>query len=46
MPVSAFRDDKGRVCRNVVYALTLGTHRRQIEGAACREQDGSWSLSG
>ena len=46
MPVSAFRDDRGRVCRNVVYALTLGTHRRQIEGVACREQDGSWSLSG
>jgi len=45
-PVSAFRDDKGRVCRHVVYALALGTHQRQIEGIACREPDGSWALSG
>ncbi len=45
-PVSAFRDEKGRVCRHVVYALALGTYQRQIEGVACREPDGSWSLSG
>ncbi len=45
-PVSAFRDDQGRVCRHVVYSLTLGTYQRQIEGVACREPDGSWSLSG
>ncbi len=45
-PVSAFRDDQGRVCRHVVYSLALGTYQRQIEGVACRESDGSWSLSG
>jgi surface antigen len=45
-PVSAFRDDKGRVCRHVVYSLALGTYQREIEGVACRESDGSWSLSG
>jgi surface antigen len=45
-PVSAFRDDRGRVCRHVIYSLALGTYQRQIEGVACREQDGSWSLSG
>ena len=45
-PVSAFHDDKGRVCRHVVYSLALGTYQRQIEGVACRESDGSWSLSG
>jgi surface antigen len=45
-PVSAFRDDRGRVCRHVVYSLTLGTYQRQIEGVACREPNGSWSLSG
>ena len=45
-PVSAFRDDKGRVCRHVVYSLALGTYQRQIEGVACGESDGSWSLSG
>ena len=26
-PVSAFRDNKGRVCRHVIYALALGTSR-------------------
>jgi surface antigen len=45
-PVSAFRDDHGRVCRHLVYSLSLGGYNREIEGAACRETDGSWSLSG
>lgn len=45
-PVSVFRDDQGRVCRHVLYSLALGTYQRQIEGVACRESDGSWSLSG
>jgi surface antigen len=45
-PVSAFRDAKGRICRTVVYALALGGYQREIEGVACREQDGSWSLAG
>ena len=45
-PVSAFRDEKGRVCRHLVYSLTLGTYQREIDGVACREPDGSWSLSG
>ena len=45
-PVSAFRDDRGRVCRHVLYSLALGTYQRQIEGVACREPDGSWSHSG
>jgi surface antigen len=45
-PVSAFRDDKGRVCRHIVYSLSLGGYRREIEGNACREPDGSWTLAG
>jgi surface antigen len=45
-PVSAFRDTKGRICRTVVYALAFGGYQREIEGVACREQDGSWSLAG
>ncbi|HXG79791.1 MAG TPA: RT0821/Lpp0805 family surface protein [Methyloceanibacter sp.] len=44
--ISAFRDDRGRVCRHVLYSLALGNYRRQIEGVACKEADGSWSLSG
>src|SRR5262249_6113556 len=45
-PVSAFRDDKGRVCRHIVYSLALGGYEKEIEGNACRETDGSWSLAG
>jgi surface antigen len=45
-PTSAFRDDEGRICRHVVYTLELGSYERQIEGVACREDDGIWSVSG
>jgi surface antigen len=45
-PMSAFRDDRGRICRHVVYSLAFGSFQRQIEGVACREQDGSWSFLG
>jgi surface antigen len=45
-PVSAFRDDKGRVCRHIFYSLSLGGYEKEIEGNACREVDGSWALAG
>jgi surface antigen len=45
-PVSAFRDDEGRVCRHVTYSLSLGTFVREVEGTACREEGGAWSLQG
>jgi len=45
-PVSAFRDDEGRVCRHLTYSLSLGTFVRQAEGIACREPGGAWSLAG
>ncbi len=45
-PVSAFRDDKGRVCRHIFYSLSLGGYEKEIEGNACREADGSWALAG
>jgi hypothetical protein len=45
-PVSAFRDDRGRICRHVIYSLALDAYEKQIEGVACREQDGHWSISG
>ena len=45
-PVSAFRDDEGRVCRHLIYSLSLGTYVRQVEGIACRGADGNWSLAG
>jgi surface antigen len=45
-PVSAFRDDEGRVCRHLTYSLSLGTFVREVEGTACREPSGTWSLAG
>jgi surface antigen len=45
-PTAAFRDDRGRICRHVNYALTLGEYTSQVEGVACRETDGEWSLDG
>jgi surface antigen len=45
-PVSAFRDGEGRVCRHLTYSLSLGTYVREVEGTACRESGGAWSLTG
>ena len=43
-PVSAFRDDEGRLCRTVVCSLSRGGNENEIEGVACREQDGRWAI--
>ena len=45
-PVSAFRNADGRICRHVVYSLAQGALEKKIEGVACREEDGRWSISG
>jgi surface antigen len=45
-PVAAFRDDRGRVCRHLIYSLSFGNYPRKVEGIACRGADGIWSLQG
>lgn len=45
-PVSAFRDDAGRICRTVVYSLARAGQEQEIEGVACREEDGRWAIAG
>lgn len=45
-PVSAFRDDRGRVCRSIVYSLARDGQTKEIESVACREQDGRWAIAG
>jgi len=45
-PVSAFRDDDGRLCRTVIYSLTRGGKENEIEGVACRLADGRWAIAG
>jgi len=43
-PVSAFRDDMGRICRAVVYSLSRGGNERALEGVACRGVGGRWEI--
>jgi surface antigen len=43
---SSFRDRRGLVCRHLVLTLSAGEHARRMEGIACRDKSGSWSLDG
>ncbi len=43
-PTRAFRNTDGQVCRHVIYALVLGRYTKQIEGIACRLENGRWQL--
>lgn len=43
-PTSAFRNSYGQVCRHVIYAISLGRYRKQIELVACREAGDRWRL--
>ncbi len=43
-PSKAFRNVDGQVCRHIIYALVLGRYTKQIEGIACRQEDGRWLL--
>lgn len=43
-PTNAFRNAYGQVCRHVIYAISLGRYRKQIEFVACREAGDRWRL--
>jgi hypothetical protein len=45
-PTSSFRDTAGKICRHVVFALSLGTVTRQVESIACRATDRRWLVEG
>jgi len=45
-PVAAFRDDHGRICRQVVYSLARGDREQEAEAVACRGKDGRWAIAG
>jgi hypothetical protein len=45
-PVRTFRDQAGRLCRDLAIALTTAEYTRRMSGAACRAPDGSWTLKG
>ncbi len=46
MPINAFRDKQGRICRHLIYTLALEKYRKTVEGIACRTLNGNWRLSG
>ena len=45
-PTMTFRDREGRVCRHLIYTLSVGAYTRSVEGIACRQPDRLWTLSG
>jgi hypothetical protein len=45
-PAYSFKDANGHVCRHVIFAIASESQKRQIEGIACRLEDGSWRLDG
>ena len=45
-PTASFRDAKGAVCRHIIFSMSHGEITRKIESIACRQKDGSWTLSG
>ena len=45
-PTSSFRDQKGAICRHLEFSMSFGDITRKIESIACRQNDGSWTLSG
>lgn len=45
-PTAAFRNPDGRICRNMLLAISAGSYSREREGIACREIDGVWHLEG
>ena len=45
-PVAAFRDNEGRICRQVIYSLARGAEEKEAQGVACRAQDGRWIIAG
>lgn len=45
-PTASFRGADGRLCRHFIYALILDQQETRVEGIACRDPDGIWSLTG
>lgn len=43
-PVSTYRTQAGRYCREYTTTATVGGRRQQVYGTACRQPDGDWEL--
>jgi surface antigen len=45
-PVSTYRADDGRYCREYTTTAQVAGKRQQVYGTACRQPDGSWQIVG
>jgi len=45
-PTTSFKDRAGNICRHIIIRLNSKSYSREIEGVACRDTTGAWSLSG
>lgn len=45
-PTASFKDRAGNICRHVIIRLNSRRYSREIEGIACRDAFGAWTLSG
>lgn len=44
MPVSTYRHQDGRYCREYTTRALIGGRRQQVYGDACRQPDGTWAV--
>lgn len=45
-PTASFRRPDGQLCRHLVLEISSEDDFRTLEGIACRERGGRWSLEG
>ena len=45
-PTTSFKSSNGDICRHVIIRLNSKLYTREVEGIACRDTSGAWSLSG
>lgn len=44
-PTASFKSSSGQICRHVIIRLTSGYYSREVEGIACQDGSGTWSLT-
>ena len=45
-PTTSFKSSSGEICRHLIIRLNSKHYSREVEGIACRDGSGVWSLSG
>ncbi len=45
-PTTSFKSGSGKICRHLIIRLNSRDYSREVEGIACRDESGAWSLTG